>query len=205
MFGRQSHRDAINADRSEQERRAAEEVERALAGLSDTPARSEVEAVLQAQRREYVAFARRNASRLDQIYAQLAKFVRQVLIVGLLFVVAQVTFGFLIFDLFNGQQSGRRFAVKVTCAAESAIAEQGRQVIEGSSMLLPPAQERALERLGFPPFKVRQLQSAKQANSYVGGIAKAIDKAVGHRGDGLVRKNGTLDCVRFEHEASLDR
>jgi hypothetical protein len=95
-----------------------------------------------------------------------------------------------------GQQQGRRLALRVSCAVESAIAEAGRSVIV-SSAKPPPSEERALERLGFPPYKVRVKLQEKAADAYVAGISKRVEQAIGSKGDRLVQPGGRLDCKAF--------
>jgi hypothetical protein len=94
------------------------------------------------------------------------------------------------------QQQGRRLALRVSCAVESAIAEAGRAVIL-SSAKPPPSEEKALERLGFPPFKVRVKLQEKAADAYVAGISSRVERSIGNRGDRLVQPGGMLDCKAF--------
>jgi hypothetical protein len=93
-------------------------------------------------------------------------------------------------------QHGRAIGTRVLCAAVSSVAQAGRDTI-GSQPPPPPAMERALERLGFPSLAARQRQAQQQADQYVQAISNRIEEAVGTRGDGLVRANGTLDCRRL--------
>jgi hypothetical protein len=93
-------------------------------------------------------------------------------------------------------QQGRQLALRVSCAVESAIAEAGRSVIL-SSAKPPPSEERALERLGFPPFAVRFKQEEKAADTYVAGISKRVEQSIGSKGDRLVLPGGRLDCKAF--------
>lgn len=93
-------------------------------------------------------------------------------------------------------QHERATALRVTCAVESAVAQAGRQVIAGSTPP-PPAEEKALERLGFPPFRVRMRMQERAADAYVAGIARRVDEQIGRRGDGLVQRGGTINCDRL--------
>lgn len=90
-------------------------------------------------------------------------------------------------------QAGRRFAISVTCAVESAVGEAGREVIAGSAAPVgPPRFLRNLERLGYrpPPLAVRE----HAASAYVASIALAIERQVGVRGRRLIRPDGSLNC-----------
>lgn len=108
-------------------------------------------------------------------------------------------------DALHAVQKGRSDALKVTCAVQSAIAQAGKQVIVGSTTPPSPAQERALENLGLPSFKVRQAQAAAAATGYVLSISTNIDKQIGSKGDHLVNKNGTLDCTRLAKVARIGK
>lgn len=90
-------------------------------------------------------------------------------------------------------QAGRHAAVLATCAIASAIGEAGRRTI-GNPAPLPPGVEALLDAHGFPPFSVREVQAHAAARSYVKGISASVEKQLGHRGDHLVRPDGSLDC-----------
>lgn len=106
-------------------------------------------------------------------------------------------------DAVTSVQQGRQTSLRVTCAVQSAVAQAGRQVITGSNVPPPATQERALEALGFPPFKVRHRQALKAADDYVATISKHIDAQIGRKGDGLVKSDGTIDCTRLAELAKI--
>lgn len=93
------------------------------------------------------------------------------------------------------QREGRRAAVDVVCAATSAVIDAGRATIIGGAEDLDPEFARNLERLGYPPRDVRRDQAQQAAQAYAAAIAKKVEDATGVTG--IVRRNGTLDCVRL--------
>jgi hypothetical protein len=99
--------------------------------------------------------------------------------------------------LTEAQRTGRRLALGVTCAFGSAISEAGRRTI-GNAMPLPPGVEALLEAHGFPSFGERRAQAQIASNEYVAAISAAVERQVGRKGDGLVRPDGTLDCMRLQ-------
>jgi hypothetical protein len=100
-------------------------------------------------------------------------------------------------------ERGRHFAVGVTCAVESATAEAGKAVIEGSGAAPGNAAFlRNLEKLGYrPPAKAKPGHPGP-GDLYVAQIAKQVQAQVGRKGARLIRKDGTLDCDRLEALAS---
>lgn len=94
-------------------------------------------------------------------------------------------------------QEGRQTGSAVTCAIASAFGQAGKSVISGPAKPPPKAQEAALEQLGFPPFAVRRRAQVKAGNAYVTSISTRIDAQIGHKGDGLVNADGTINCVRL--------
>jgi hypothetical protein len=98
------------------------------------------------------------------------------------------------------QQKGRKLAIGVTCAAVSAISNQGRRTIS-NAMPLPPGVEALLEAHGFPSFEARRAQAQIAGAEYVQGISAAIEQQVGQVGDGLVNRDGTLNCDRLTRVA----
>lgn len=99
-------------------------------------------------------------------------------------------------DAVRQVQNGRRVGQGITCAVLSSISETGKQVIEGSSLSETPF-TRFLERHGYPPPKVREREARKKGRAYVRNISRSVERLVGHRGDGLIRKDGTIDCRRL--------
>lgn len=101
-------------------------------------------------------------------------------------------------DVQQGQrdvQEGRRFAVSVNCAATSAVIEAGRATITGGAAGVGGEFERNLERLGYPPRKVRKRQAKQAGRAYAAAIARQVEKAAGVKG--VVHRDGTLDCPRL--------
>lgn len=94
-------------------------------------------------------------------------------------------------------QAGRSAGVATTCAVLSAVAEAGREVIAGPSKLPPTREEQALERLGFPPFRIRHQEAEKAADAYVASLSRHVVSQVGARGQSLVRPGGRIDCGEF--------
>lgn len=97
-------------------------------------------------------------------------------------------------------QEGRRAGQQITCAANAAVIDAGRSVITGHApgkppATPPPAVERTLRKLGYPPFAVRQQQAERAGDEYGRQIARAIQRAT--RVKGLVKRDGTLDCERL--------
>jgi hypothetical protein len=97
----------------------------------------------------------------------------------------------------NSQAKGRHFTVGFTCAALSAISQEGREVIAGPQKLNTPF-ERNLERLGYPPVAVRRAQAQAAAQAYVRGISNRIQEQVGYKGSRLIRADGTIDCTKLQ-------
>lgn len=92
------------------------------------------------------------------------------------------------------QQEGRAVAVNVVCGSTSAIIEAGRATITGGGGVSPQL-ARNLERLGFPPKRVRDVAAKRAARLYAKSIADAVERESGVRG--LVRPDGSLDCFRL--------
>jgi len=194
----------------QQDEELREEIERALGRLPEQPARDDVVTVLGAFRREYATFARRNAKRLDKTNELYRALFRVVVAGGIVVSTVLILLGFLSVHLQLNQkntlaqvQSGRRTALSVTCAVESAVAQAGRVVIAGNLNPPSPEQERALERFGFPSFAIRHKEEEKAADLYVATIARYVDRQIGRKGDGLIRHGGTLDCKRLAQIAKL--
>lgn len=97
------------------------------------------------------------------------------------------------------QAQGRTVAINALCASVSAIVDAGRQTIISGSEGLPTRLERALERLGYPPHKVRSAQAQAAARAYGALIAHRVEQATNARG--LARPDGSLDCKRLRRAA----
>jgi hypothetical protein len=102
----------------------------------------------------------------------------------------------------NRISEGRHFALSTSCAVESAVAAQGRDVILHSSPPTDTPLFRFLERHGYPPLKARLAQQRIEARAYVQGIAEAVQASTGVKGKSLVRADGSLDCKRFSRLAN---
>lgn len=176
-------------------------------------------------REEGRQLARANGKRLDQHNSYLRTLLRRVTVIMAAIFIIQLVLG--IFgvhlqvqgqtashnagtaahnatDALHAVQKGRSDALKVTCSVQSAIAQAGKQVISGAQTKPPAAQERALEALGFPPFKVRQAQAKAAAAGYVTSISRSIETQIGaKKSDRLVNKNGTLNCARLAQVARV--
>lgn len=193
------------------------ELERRVQASLEAVANEELRVALLTFRTEYSTFAHRNARRLELINETFRRLLRGVLILGVLFALVQLALGILALSLESRTrtaleqnqaavvqiQTGRRIALGVSCATQGAIAQAGRLVIAGPPTPPPLAQELALEHLGFPPFKIRHAAQQRQADAYVTGISVAIDRRIGHKGDHLVRADGTIDCTRYAALARL--
>jgi hypothetical protein len=100
-------------------------------------------------------------------------------------------------------QEGRQTGSAVTCAIVSAFSQAGKRVITGPPKPPPTAQEQALEKLGFPPFPIRHQQQLTAGNEYIKSISNSIEEKIGHKGDGLVKHDGTIDCAKLAALSNL--
>ena len=94
-------------------------------------------------------------------------------------------------------QHGRVADGEITCAVLSGVTEQGREVIIGATGGKDTPFLRQLERLGYPPLRVRRVRAERAATAYVDGIAAKVVQAVGRKGLSLVKHDGTIDCRAF--------
>lgn len=101
-------------------------------------------------------------------------------------------------DAVNEVQQGRRIGSRISCAALSAVAQEGRKVLSGSAQGLSGPFERFLEAHGYPPRSVREKAARRAGEAYVRDISQRVEQAVGHRGDGLIRPDGTIDCHKLQ-------
>lgn len=97
------------------------------------------------------------------------------------------------------QASGRAVAIDALCGAVSGVVDAGRETITGAAAAPDTDFTRALEKLGYPPRKIRKAAAVVAAREYGRSIAKAVEDAT-HR-EGLSRKDGTLDCSRLKSVA----
>lgn len=98
-------------------------------------------------------------------------------------------------------EAGRRVGSAITCATTSAIIDAGRDTIRASAYVRPKEFAIALESLGLPPFTTR----AEYANAAAQAYARKISVAVGKTGvRGVVREDGTLDCVALQKAAKIE-
>lgn len=100
-------------------------------------------------------------------------------------------------DALDRQQEGRKVALTVSCAVLSSVSEAGRQVIVRGSEQPDSPFMRFLEQHGYPRLAAREKAGQMAAEAYVAGISARIERSVGHRGDGLVNRDGTVNCVRL--------
>lgn len=169
-----------------------------------------VATVLRLFREEYVSLANRNRRHIAEISNAYRRLLRGVMVAGLVYAAVQIGLGVLGYHLqvqssntITSVQSGRHLSLGVTCAVQSAVAQAGRQVIAGSSTPPPAAQEAALERFGFPPFKKRHAEAELAAQQYVLSITRSIHKQIGHKGDKLVNHDGTINCKQLATLAKI--
>ena len=206
-------RGADGEDRRGRNRRDEDRLDQALrehlAAMPAQPAKSDIEHILIAFRREYATFAQRNAQRLDVINTMYRRLTRQITAALTVLAIILTGLGVEAVRLTRHQnqtvaevQADHRLSLQVTCAALSAISQAGRAVIAHGTQAVSPAQERALRHLGFPPAAVRARQGQRAADAYVTAISAAVDARVGRKGDGLVAPNGTIRCRRLERLAS---
>ena len=94
-------------------------------------------------------------------------------------------------------QVSRRQGAGVTCAVANAVILAGRETIRGQVGKPETQFERNLEKLGYPPKKVRDQQAIAAAEGYAQLIAKNVARAQRQGAADLVRRDGTLDCRRF--------
>lgn len=156
-------------------------------------------------------YAVENAKRLDEA-SRIIKRISKV-VIGSMVVLALTLLAFGAASLYfqNVQNNnvenikqGRKTSLNATCAALSAISEAGRKTISSSGAT--PISVKAEIFLGLPPLTPdqRKALAQQQGNAYVTGISDKIDAAVGgKRGDGLVNKDGTLNCVRLAQIARI--
>lgn len=130
---------------------------------------------------------------------------RRIFIGYLLIVMVSVVSAGLSYKSYAEVQDGRRVSSDAVCAFGSALAEAGRAILDASAA--PPKDararrfERELERLGYPPRKLRQ--GAGQA--YIDSIATRVAAQTGVKG--LVVKTGPtagrLDCAKLRKAANI--
>ena len=160
-------------------------------------------------RREYSFFAQRNAHRLDVINAAYLSFVRRFTIAGV--IVALMVLGLGVISVAASDkasiavaqvQAGRRSLCRDVRRGvrHRRGGEKDHHRVHGSS---PTAEERALEALGLPPFKIRLMQSRIAADGYVNAIVHQVNAQIGGKGNGLVLKGGAINCAVLEHLARV--
>lgn len=102
-------------------------------------------------------------------------------------------------------QASRQVAVNVTCGINAAIIDAGRSIILSGTKKRPPASnERALRKLGFPPYKVRKTQAQQAAAAYAQFISHAVQQQVGARARGVVRRDGSIDCAALRRVTGVN-
>jgi hypothetical protein len=167
---------------------------------ADPTSRERVDAL----RDEFRVLARRNWTKINAIHGDYATFnqqtrrvLRRVAIALAVLFVVQAVLGWETFKLLNEPVKGRRFALGLSCAVESAVGKAGHDVILAGAAGIGGRFERNLERLGYPPARVRLEQARSQAAVYVSAITNAVQGEVGGKGAKLIRPDGSLDCQRL--------
>lgn len=103
-------------------------------------------------------------------------------------------------DSVDRQAEGRKVAIEVICGVTSGIIEAGRATITGqSSGGMDPEFIRNLEKLGYPPKRQREAAARLAAEAYARSIAERVESEAGV--EGVVRQNGTLDCLALKRAA----
>lgn len=104
----------------------------------------------------------------------------------------------------NEINSNRRTSQANTCAIIKGITNAGRdQILLGTLKPPPYSQEKQLQNLGFPPYKVRKQEAIDQANQYIKTIADTVKDETGKTGVAI--KNNTVDCTKLKKIAGLDK
>lgn len=151
--------------------------------------------------RDIVSYAVLNADSLRTIQAEYKTLAHRILII--LSALAVLLLGVGVYGLvIQGQiQDERRTSLAVSCAISTAVTSAGVKVLNA----VPPDTRffRNLEKLGYPPHKVRVTAGATAGQAYVRGIAQSINRAVGHKGDHLVGKDGAIDCARLRQVSNV--
>lgn len=106
-------------------------------------------------------------------------------------------------DVIHKVQEGRTTGSAISCAVISAFGVAGKEVISGSANSPETALTRFLEQHGYPSQKIRSAQAVAAGNAYIKSISDSIERKIGHKGDGLVRKDGTIDCTKLAALSNL--
>jgi hypothetical protein len=98
----------------------------------------------------------------------------------------------------QGVQSGRRVSLGATCAALNAVIEAGRGVIINAANSPETLFTRRLEKLGYPPPRVRTAQAKVASASYAASIVDAVQAQLGSTYRLINQRTGTINCDRLE-------
>jgi hypothetical protein len=99
-------------------------------------------------------------------------------------------------DAVSKVREGRERSQQVVCAVMSAAIDAGRAQILNVPEL-PPRLEAALEAQGYPTLGQRRAAAREAARAYAQTMAVAVRDTLGPEGRGIVRADGTLDCVQL--------
>lgn len=106
-------------------------------------------------------------------------------------------------DVIHNVQEGRTTGSAISCAVISAFGQAGKEVISGSANAPENALTIFLEQHGYPPQKARRQQAVAAGDAYIKSISDAIENKVGHKGDNLVKPDGTINCKKLAALSNL--
>jgi hypothetical protein len=108
-------------------------------------------------------------------------------------------------NLADDVNTGRRQGIGITCGATNAVIDAGRAAI-GTPTNFPPALERNLRQLGFPPREQREQASRRAAEQYARSIATGVVRNAKdpRKARDVVRPDGSLDCDRLAAVANAN-
>lgn len=106
-------------------------------------------------------------------------------------------------------QTGRKAATGFTCAAASALAQAGREVVEQSNAqrkVPTPKAEKLLLELGFPPLDQREAAAKATGRAYTHRITELVEQKAGvprKIAASLIEADGSLNCARLRELAKV--
>lgn len=151
----------------------------------------------------YIKRANANQDRLDKLEERYQK-VAHAVFAGIAVTVLSVVLAAVgVFLLLARIQDSRRTGLGVSCGIASAVVDAGRAVITGSSASSDPVFLRNLEKLGYPPKKVRDEQARQLAEKYTQVITDRVAKQAGAHTAREVLRGGRLDCAAVERASGL--
>lgn len=137
-------------------------------------------------------------TRIAELEARWRRTAHQLRIALGVFAVSAVVGYFVLRNVLDEVQAGRRAGLAVSCATTNAIIAAGRATITSSSVG-PPVFVRHLERIGFPPVAKRKAASRAAAARYAKSITDTVAAASGDDAQAVVRPDGTLRCATLQH------